>query len=80
MDLRVYPSPLTDHLYVRSDELQGSSVDVKLISVSGQTWYHANAEIINNEIRLSGLDHLPKGSYLCYIGNSESKLVVKVMK
>ena len=80
MDLRVYPSPFTDHLYVRSDELQGSSVDVKLISVSGQTWYHANAEIVNNEIRLSGLDHLPKGSYLCYIGNSESKLVVKVMK
>jgi len=77
---RVYPSPFTHQLFVRSGKLQGNSADVTLISASGLTWYHTNAGIVNNEIRLTGLDHLPKGSYLCYIGNNENKFVVKVMK
>jgi pectate lyase len=80
LNANVYPSPFTHQLFVRSSELQGKTADVKLISASGQVWYHVQADIVNQEIRLTGLDHLPKGSYLCYIGNSESKLVVKVLK
>lgn len=79
-DAHVYPNPFVNHFRVSSPSLQGNSVNVSIISASGQIIYQSQADVFNQEVNLTGLDNLPQGSYICKIENSQTKILFKILK
>lgn len=78
--IRFYPNPFSDQLKVYSSDLQGNTIEVSIVSVSGQTFHRATEEINHEVVHIRGLQHLPKGSYVCTLLNEKTNLTFKILK
>jgi len=74
-NIRVYPNPFLDQLIIQlPNELKASEVKLVLFDVSGKKLKTTTQRISLKEIKLEGLNNLPKGVYVLHLSaNNKTK-------
>lgn len=69
-DIRIYPNPATDYLFVQSTNANNASYDLNITNIQGSTMLFMNKIDLQNSIDVSVF---PKGVYFVQLMNNETK-------
>jgi hypothetical protein len=72
-DIKVFPNPVADHIYLQTDELM--DVVVRLLDTRGQELTSAHWKGYQFEINMA---NLPAGMYFLQIGGSSFRKIIRV--
>lgn len=77
-NLRVYPNPATDKLYITTDEVLETSSVWQLTDLTGRLLQQGNIQSKNTEIDIT---HIPQGEYILHVNDSnadiQSTIIIK---
>ncbi len=79
LDVKIYPNPLTEQLYISVNQLEDSRLSLHIFNVMGVCVYRDAVEGLEVD-KIINLDFLPKGAYMILIEQSDKNFTQKIIK
>ncbi len=78
-NINIYPNPFNNEVKIETTGLIGDKLDIKIISLTGQTIF-SNTFINSENIIIDNLDYISPGMYLIIINDDNNQYFRKILK
>jgi hypothetical protein len=80
LNIRIFPNPFSESVFVKLNEPADGQVEVKLLDVTGKSILERTYADFSTDIVVNGLKNLPSGVYFLHVGSGNGKAVRKLVK